>query len=94
MKPKYEYPMIEGIARSLFTTMLNLHKLYVLDENQQPVAVQIPIAEFEQIEEILENYGLAQLMAAPFENPEDGDRLNREDALQCYRSLKQNHVED
>ena len=73
--------------------MLNLHKLYVLDENQQPVAVQIPIAEFERIEEILEDYGLAQLIAAPFENSEDGDRLNREDALNYYRSLKQNYVE-
>ncbi|GAB4366573.1 MAG: hypothetical protein Kow00121_04100 [Elainellaceae cyanobacterium] len=73
--------------------MLNLHKLYVLDENQQPVAVQIPIAEFEQIEEILENYGLAQLMTTPFENPEDGDRLNRDEALSYYQFLKQNHVE-
>ncbi|PSB21426.1 hypothetical protein C7B76_05175 [filamentous cyanobacterium CCP2] len=73
--------------------MLNLHKLYVLDENQQPVAVQIPIAEFERIEEILEDYGLAQLIATPFENSEDGDRLNREDALNYYRSLKQNYVE-
>ncbi|MHC5599744.1 MAG: hypothetical protein ACYTXC_28070 [Nostoc sp.] len=42
--------------------MLEVHKNYVIDENQQPIAVQIPIAEFEKIEEILENYGLAKLM--------------------------------
>ncbi|AFW96519.1 hypothetical protein FJR06_18250 [Dolichospermum sp. UHCC 0352] len=38
------------------------NKNYVLDQNQKPIAVQIPMTEFEQIEEILENYGLAQLM--------------------------------
>ncbi|NJO43424.1 MAG: hypothetical protein HC769_29745 [Cyanobacteria bacterium CRU_2_1] len=55
--------------------------------------MQIPIAEFEQIEEILENYGLAQLMTEPFDHTEDGDRLNREEALSDYRSLKQNNVD-
>lgn len=33
--------------------MLNITKSYVVDENQQPIAVQIPIAEFERIEKIL-----------------------------------------
>ncbi|MBW4568868.1 MAG: hypothetical protein KME31_12820 [Tolypothrix carrinoi HA7290-LM1] len=42
--------------------MLEINKNYLMDENQQPIAVQIPIAEFEKIEEILENYGLVQLM--------------------------------
>ncbi|MCC5670671.1 hypothetical protein LC653_44655 [Nostoc sp. CHAB 5784] len=42
--------------------MLEVHKNYVLDENKQPIAVQIPIAEFEKIEEILEDYSLAKLM--------------------------------
>jgi hypothetical protein len=42
--------------------MLEIHKNYVLDENQQPIAVQIPIAEFEKIEEILEDYALVKLM--------------------------------
>ncbi|AFZ51281.1 hypothetical protein [Dactylococcopsis salina] len=44
--------------------MLKINKNYVLDTNQQPIAVQIPIAEFEKIEEILEDYGLVQLMEA------------------------------
>ncbi|MBF2016615.1 MAG: hypothetical protein IGS23_15730 [Rivularia sp. T60_A2020_040] len=42
--------------------MLEIHKNYVIDENQQPIAVQIPITEFEKIEEILEDYVLEKLM--------------------------------
>ena len=45
--------------------MLKIHKSYVIDENQQPVAVQIPIAEFEQIEAILANVGLAKEIEEP-----------------------------
>jgi RelB Antitoxin alpha helical domain len=67
--------------------MFEIHKRYVLDENQKPIAVQIPIAEYEQIEEILENYGLVKLMEAT--DDEDNDRLSKEDALEYYRSLKQ-----
>ena len=37
--------------------MLKIHKNIVLDENQKPIAVQIPIEEFEQLEEVIENYG-------------------------------------
>ena len=42
--------------------MLEIHKNYVFNENQKPIAVQIPIAEFEKIEEILEDYALVKLM--------------------------------
>jgi hypothetical protein len=38
--------------------MLQINKNYILDQNQKPIAVQIPMTEFEQIEEILENYDL------------------------------------
>jgi hypothetical protein len=34
--------------------MLKIHKSYVIDENQQPVAIQVPINEFEQIESALQ----------------------------------------
>ncbi|MGF1540234.1 MAG: hypothetical protein ACFCU5_07240 [Pleurocapsa sp.] len=44
--------------------MLKINKNLVLDENQQPIAVQISIAEFEQIEEILENFGLNKLICS------------------------------
>lgn len=39
--------------------MLNIHKIIVVDENQNPVAVQIPIEEFERLEEVIKNYGLS-----------------------------------
>jgi hypothetical protein len=62
--------------------MFEIHKSYVLDENQNPIAVQIPIAEYEQIEEILENYGLVKLMEAT--DDEDNERFSKEDALGYY----------
>jgi hypothetical protein len=42
--------------------MFTLRKNYVLDENQQPIAVQIALEDFHRLEEILENYGLAKLI--------------------------------
>jgi RelB Antitoxin alpha helical domain len=65
--------------------MLDISKQYVTDENQNPLAVQIPIATFQQIEEILENFGLVKLM----EEVEDDERLTGEEALDYYKSLKQ-----
>ncbi|MCY7278794.1 MAG: hypothetical protein LH702_34935 [Phormidesmis sp. CAN_BIN44] len=71
--------------------MLDIQKHYVLDDNQRPVAVQIAIADFEQIEEILENYGLVKLM----EDSDDPERLSKEEALKYYRSLKgKQHVDN
>ena len=62
--------------------MLEIHKYYVLDENQTPIAVQIPLAEFERLEEAIENYGLAQLM----NEVQDEERLTGEDAYNHYMS--------
>ncbi|MBW4583219.1 MAG: hypothetical protein KME42_26925 [Tildeniella nuda ZEHNDER 1965/U140] len=69
--------------------MLEIRKHYVLDENQHPIAVQIAIADFEQIEEILEDFGLVKLMEAT----EDSEHLSKVDALAYYRSLKEQHVD-
>jgi hypothetical protein len=69
--------------------MLEIHKSYVIDENQKAIAVQIPIAEFEKIEEILENYGLAKLM----EEVKDEKPLSKEETLKYYESLKAKNVE-
>jgi RelB Antitoxin alpha helical domain len=68
--------------------MLEVHKNYVLDENQQPIAVQIPIAEFEKIEEILEDYGLVKLM----QEVEEEKPLSKDEALKYYQSLKEENV--
>jgi hypothetical protein len=67
--------------------MLEINKNYVLDTNQNRIAVQIPIAEFEKIEEILEDYGLAQLM----DEVEEDETLNEEEALEYLASLKANN---
>ena len=39
-----------------------IHKKYIIDENQKKVAVQIDIADFERIEQLLEDYALGQLI--------------------------------
>jgi hypothetical protein len=65
--------------------MLELHKNIVLDENQNPIAVQIPIGEFERMEEVIENYGLAKLM----DEVADDEQLSLQEAKHFYRSLKQ-----
>ena len=69
--------------------MLEINKNYVLNGDSRPIAVQIPIAEFEKIEEILEDYGLAQLM----DEVEDEKTLNKEEALKYLASLKASNVE-
>ena len=69
--------------------MLEINKNYLLDKNQKPIAVQIPIAEFEKIEEILEDYGLAQLM----DETKDDKTFNKEEALKYLASLKADNVE-
>ncbi len=71
--------------------MLEIHKNYVLDENQQPIAVQIPIAEFERIEELLENFGLVKLIEEI--EDEDAERLSKAEALKYYRSLQEKNVD-
>lgn len=40
--------------------MREIHVKYVLGGNKRPIAAQIPIKEFEAIEELLENNELAQ----------------------------------
>lgn len=64
--------------------MLKIHKNIVLDERQNPVAVQIPIKDFEHIEEVIENYGLSKLM----DEVKDDEGLSIDDAKKYYQSLK------
>lgn len=66
--------------------MLKIHKKIVIDEDQNPIAVQIPIEEFERLEEVIENYGLSKLM----DEVKDDERLSVEAARKYYQSLKQN----
>ena len=65
--------------------MLEIHKNIVVDEDQKPIAVQIPIEQFERMEEVIENYGLAKLM----DEVADDKQLSVQEAKDFYRSLKQ-----
>ena len=66
--------------------MLNLHTNIVLDENQKPIAVQIPIDEFQRLEEVIENYGLSRLI----DEVADDEQLTVQEARSLYRTMKDN----
>ncbi len=66
--------------------MLKINKSIILDESQKPIAVQIPIKEFEHLEEIIENYGLSKLI----DDVSHDEKLSVKDAKKHYQSLKQN----
>ena len=62
--------------------MLEIHKKIVLDEDERPFAVQIPIKEFERLEEVIQNYGLSKLM----DEVREEERLSIEEAKTYYIS--------
>jgi hypothetical protein len=65
--------------------MLKIHKSYVVDENQRAIAVQIPIAEFERIEKIIEKLDLDQMLESDAEDAwlnQDLSRLSEYDAYE------------
>ncbi|AFY60986.1 hypothetical protein [Synechococcus sp. PCC 6312] len=68
--------------------MLEIPKQYVLDEQQQILAVQIPIAVYHQIEAVLEDFGLAELM----KEVENDELLSGAAAESYYQSLKSENV--
>ncbi len=70
--------------------MLEINKNYVLDKNKKAIAVQIPITEFEKIEEILEDYGLGKLM----EEVENDETFSKQEAKKYLESIKNNNVEN
>ncbi len=70
--------------------MLEIHKSIVVDENQRPVAVQLPYDEFQRIEEVIENFGLAKLM----DETESDERLAGDTAKEYYKSLQTSDVPD
>ena len=64
--------------------MLNIKKRYLTDENNQPVAAQLDIETFEKMEQILEDYALAQLIEE--NNPQEN--LSIEEAKAYYGKLR------
>lgn len=69
--------------------MLEIPKQYIYDEQNRPLAVQIPIKIFTQIEEILENYGLAKLM----DEVADDELLSGDVAESYYQLSKAENVD-
>lgn len=63
--------------------METIKKKYIIDENRNKIAVQIDIADFEKIEQILEDYALVQLMK---ENDPAGS-LNLHEGKSFYDKL-------
>lgn len=63
--------------------MTDIPKTYIVDENNKKVAVQLDISTFEKIEEILENYGLVQLI----KEVENEEKLSIAEAKTYYRNL-------
>lgn len=64
---------------------MELHRQYIVDENNQRVAVQLDIDTFEKIETVLENYALHNLM-----QDDESEVLNFEDAKKYYLTLDKN----
>ena len=63
--------------------MKEIEKIYILDEQNKKVAVQIDIATFEKIENILEDHGLFKLM----QEDNEKEYLNLGEAKKFYKGL-------
>lgn len=62
---------------------MELKRQYVVDEDNRKVAVQLDIDTFEKIEEIFENYALAQFMYA-----DDSESMTLENASELRNQSK------
>lgn len=63
--------------------MEQIKKKYIVDERQQTVAVQIDIADFEKIEQLLEDYALGKIL----EKNDPSDNLTLADAKAYYDQI-------
>lgn len=61
---------------------MELKRQYIINEANQKIAVQLDIATFEKIENVLENYALAQFM-----DDDDSEVMTLEDAQKYYAAL-------
>lgn len=64
--------------------MEEVKRIYIVDESNRKLAVQVDIDTFNKIEEILENYALVQFM-----EEQDGDEaLGLDEAIAYYETLE------
>lgn len=62
--------------------METIKKKYLIDENNNQIAVQIDIETYQKLEELLENYALVELM-----KEDDSERLEIREAKEFYKKL-------
>ena len=63
--------------------MKTIEKQYIVDENNNKIAVQLDINTFNKIEELLENYALVKLM----EENESDEIISINEAKSYYQTL-------
>ncbi len=63
--------------------MLDLKEKYIVNKQQKPVAVQLDIKIFKQLEDVLEDYALAQYMR----KSKNDVKLNIDEAKTFYKKL-------
>lgn len=64
--------------------MKNIERKYIVDENNEKVAVQLDIKTFEKIEKALEDYVLGEKMV----KNKKYERLEANEARNYYKKLK------
>ncbi len=64
--------------------MLDLNEKYIINKQQQPVAVQLDIKVFKRLEEVLEDYALTQYM----KETDSEEKLTLNEAKAYYKKLK------
>jgi hypothetical protein len=64
--------------------MLDLNEKYIINKQNKPVAVQLDIKTFKKLEEVLEDYALAQYM----KQADNDEKLNIEEAKTFYKKIK------
>jgi hypothetical protein len=64
--------------------MLDLKEKYIVNKQQKQVAVQLDIKTFKRLEEVLEDYALAQYMI----ESEKDEKLSLNEAQVYYKKLK------
>ncbi|MCK4765401.1 MAG: hypothetical protein KAW12_24580 [Candidatus Aminicenantes bacterium] len=63
--------------------MLNIQKKYIVDENNNRLAVEIDYNTFQKIEEVIEDYALYQLIL----ETDDSESLPLAEAKKYYQQL-------
>ncbi len=64
--------------------MLDLKEKYIINKKNKPIAVQLDIKTFHRIEEVLDDYALAQYMG----QTDKDEKLNLEEAKTFYKKIK------